>query len=255
MGLGCQATSVKPCIDLVKRGRCTLVTTLQMFKILGLNCLSTAYVLSVQYLDGVKLGDTQATITGMLTALMFLFISHAEPLERLSHQRPYSSIFCPYFILSILLQFTSHIAFLIISVQGAVSFMPEGLTRDPDGDFAPNMVNTISWLVNMQITICTFAVNYYGAPFNTPLTSNYPLLAAVVVGSGLFAAVVSDGIPGLAEYLELVPVPAAFRLQMLGMATVDFLFCFSVERFLRWKFPMKGSSIAHTMQPGKPSRA
>ena len=35
------------------------MTTVQMFKILGLLCLSTAYSLSVMYLEGVKLGDMQ----------------------------------------------------------------------------------------------------------------------------------------------------------------------------------------------------
>jgi hypothetical protein len=52
-------SSVRPVTDIIRQGRSTLVTTLQMFKILGLNCLATAYVLSVMYLDGVKLGDMQ----------------------------------------------------------------------------------------------------------------------------------------------------------------------------------------------------
>ena len=33
-----------------------------MFKILGLLCLSTAYSLSVLYMDGIKLGDMQVSL-------------------------------------------------------------------------------------------------------------------------------------------------------------------------------------------------
>jgi hypothetical protein len=57
-----KAASVAPVTDILKQGRCTLVTTVQMFKILGLLCLSTAYALSVMYLQGVKLSDAQVRL-------------------------------------------------------------------------------------------------------------------------------------------------------------------------------------------------
>ncbi|KAF2308364.1 hypothetical protein GH714_000374 [Hevea brasiliensis] len=137
--------SVAPTTDIIRQGRSTLVTTLQMFKILGLNCLATAYVLSVMYLDGVKLGDIQATISGVFTAAFFLFISHARPLPILSAERPHPNIFCFYVFLSLMGQFSVHLFFLISSVKEAEKYMPDECI-EPDSDFHPNLVNTVSYM-------------------------------------------------------------------------------------------------------------
>ena len=115
--------------NIIRQGRCTLVATIQMYKILALNCLISAYSLSVLYLEGIKFGDGQVTISGMLMSVCFLSISRAkvcfrtrclghstdnnQPVEQLSKERPQSNIFNPYIIGSVLGQFAIHIITLI----------------------------------------------------------------------------------------------------------------------------------------------
>ncbi|XP_058084361.1 probable manganese-transporting ATPase PDR2 [Magnolia sinica] len=228
--------SVAPTTDIIRQGRSTLVTTLQMFKILGLNCLATAYVLSVMYLDGVKLGDVQATISGIFTAAFFLFISHARPLPTLSAARPHPNIFCAYVLLSLLGQFAVHIFFLISAVNEAGKYMPEECI-EPDSDFHPNLVNTVSYMVNMMIQVATFAVNYMGHPFNQSIPENKPFLYALLAAVGFFTVIASDLFRDLNDYLKLVPLPEAMRGKLLIWAFLMFAVCFVWERTLRWVFP------------------
>jgi len=51
-----------------------------MYKILSLNSLISAYTMSVLHLQGVKLGDYQATAVGFAISIMFLLISFSKPL-------------------------------------------------------------------------------------------------------------------------------------------------------------------------------
>ncbi|KAJ6823587.1 putative manganese-transporting ATPase PDR2 [Iris pallida] len=230
--------SVAPTLDIIRQGRSTLVTTLQMFKILGLNCLATAYVLSVMYLDGVKLGDVQATISGVFTAAFFLFISHARPLQNLSPSRPHPNIFCAYVFLSLLGQFAMHLFFLISAVNEAAKHMPEECI-EPDSSFHPNLVNTVSYMVNMMIQVATFAVNYMGRPFNQGISENRPFQYALFAAVGFFVVITSDMFRDLNDWLKLVPLPEGMRGKLLLWAALMYGGCYGWERLLRWAFPGK----------------
>ncbi|CAG8712951.1 24317_t:CDS:10, partial [Gigaspora margarita] len=160
--------------NIVRQGRCTLVATIQMYKILALNCLISAYSLSVLYLEGIKYGDLQVTISGMLLAVCFLCISKAKPLEKLSKQRPQTNVFNFYIILSILGQFAIHIASLIYIVDLVFQY-EERKTVDLEGDFEPSLLNTAVYLISLSMQVSTFAINYQGHPFRESLKENTTL--------------------------------------------------------------------------------
>lgn len=232
-----KATSVAPVADVIKQGRCTLVTTVNMFKILGLLCLSTAYALSVMYLNGVKLSDAQATLSGVLTAGMFFFISNAKPLEDLSPVRPHPSIFNAYFFGSLVGQFAAQLAFLIWMYRSAVAAMPPEHALDSDADFKPNLVNSVCYLVEQTVQLTTFAVNYVGHPFNESLADNRGMRTSLT-WSGLFLlALVMEAAPQLNESFGLVPIPPALRARFVLGAAATALFCGGWERLLRAALP------------------
>ena len=136
--------------SIIRQGRCTLVTTTQMFKIIAINCLITAYSLSVLYLDGVKFGDSQATVQGLVVAGAFLFISRSAPLETLSEERPYQSIFCGSILTSMAGQFLVHMVSLMTVCSAAKVFERTAEDLDPEKDFKANVLNSAVFLVAIK---------------------------------------------------------------------------------------------------------
>jgi cation-transporting ATPase 13A1 len=61
---------------------------------------------------------------GIVVSMCFLFLSFAKPMPGLSAQRPYTTILCPYFFISVLAQFAVHLTLLVTCVNGAQSHMP-----------------------------------------------------------------------------------------------------------------------------------
>lgn len=224
-------TSIDSVLTVMRQGRCTLVTTVQVYKVLALNCLVSAYMMSALYLRGLKQGDTQMTATGLVIAALFFFLSQAKPVPGIAAQRPTSSIFAKSVVFSLLGQFIVHFASLLAVLYICEQYVAaDDFSLSADGKFQPNVVNSAVFLLSALMQVNNFVVNYRGHPFTQSIFENIYLWRSVQVLYGVLLVVAGGQLEPLNDLLQMAPFPSPeFQAYLLGILVFNFGACYTVE--------------------------
>lgn len=241
--------SIRSTADIIRQGRCTLVSTIQQQQILALNCLIAAYSLSALYLDGVKSSEPQMIASGALLTVASLAFSYAKSVDELSPVRPIASIFHPAISLSILGQLAIHLLSMVSAIRLAKEHAPEevealaelsyakpkhhapppapsppaeeedtllALLGAGSSNFTPSLLNTVVFLIETAQQVSVMMVNYKGRPFMISSLENRPMLYSLAACCALTFACAFEAVPWLNSKLQLVSLPSSsFRTRML----------------------------------------
>ena len=104
-----RSPSVRNIVDLIRQGRCTLLSALQQQQIMMLESIISAYVFSALSLGGARSSERQMMATSWLLMTASIAFSYATPIEKMHPQRPLRSLFHPAVLLSMFGQAAIHL--------------------------------------------------------------------------------------------------------------------------------------------------
>lgn len=236
-----RSPSVRNIVDLIRQGRCTLLSALQQQQIMMLESLISAYVLSALSTEGARNSERQMMASSWLLMIASLAFSYSTPVERMHPERPLRSLFHPAIFVSMLGQAVIHLFCMRTAVTMATDAMgPEKLAEvvefhrrerlremkeaeqaraAEEGDwmaasmalwttpFLPNLLNTCLFLVETAQCIAVLLVNYKGRPWMKGLTENHALFLSVFACVLGCAGCAWSVFPEFNELIHLEPFP------------------------------------------------
>eukprot|EP00931_Biecheleriopsis_adriatica_P091150 TRINITY_DN6504_c0_g2_i1.p1 TRINITY_DN6504_c0_g2~~TRINITY_DN6504_c0_g2_i1.p1 ORF type:complete len:1208 (+),score=273.18 TRINITY_DN6504_c0_g2_i1:55-3678(+) len=223
--------SIKCSLQVLRSGRATLCSVLMMYKIMGLNSIMSAFAMSALTLDGVKLGDSQTAIESLFTSMCFFLVSKSAPAKTLAKQQPISSVFEWSVMLTLACQLVIHLIILFHGWQLANEFRPKDFKRDLEGEFEPNLTNSVVFILMAAMHASSFLANYDGHPFMQPLSANKPLMYSLMFFVTVVVTCASEVVPDLNSSLSLVLSPnEEFRQKILMLVVADIGISFVISR-------------------------
>lgn len=118
-----RAPSVRNMVDVLRQGRCTLLSALQNQQIMMLECIISAYTISALSLEGGRSSDRQMMASSWLLSIASMAFAFVKPIDKMSTTRPLNSLFHPAVFMSMLGQAAIHLGCMVYAVQIATEAM------------------------------------------------------------------------------------------------------------------------------------
>jgi cation-transporting ATPase 13A1 len=260
-----RAPSVRSVVDLIRQGRCTLLSALQQQQIMMLECMISAYTLSALSLEGARSSERQMMVSSWLISIASLSFSYASPVDKMHPLRPLRSLFHPAIFISILGQACIHIYCMRHAVNMATESMgPAALKEVMDfhkrvgketesllaveqekdeadvmaefmflwsRPFKPNLLNTVIFLVETSQIIAVLFVNYKGRPWMKGILENHPLFLSVFICIAFVAAAAWELVPWFNKMIHLYEFPDdEFRVTVIQLVLISIIGTFIWDR-------------------------
>jgi len=250
--------SIGACVDIIRQGRCTLLSAVQQMQIMMLESMISAYTMSTMSVDGTRPSEAQMMASGSLMSVASLAFSFARPVDRMHPVRPLASVFHPAILFSMLGQLAIHLGCMVYiaglakdvmgeeAVKEIVEFEKErnkqidSMDEEAFNDwtwfmsvpFKTNLLNTCCWLVETSQQISVIFVNYKGRPWMKGLLENQPLFLSLFLCIALVAVCAWGVVPYLNQVLNLVVVPEDLRFKVMGTLFTSLVGSFLWDRLM-----------------------
>lgn len=107
---------------------------------------------------------------------------------------------------------------------------------DLEAEFAPSLLNSAVYLLQLIQQVSTFAVNYQGRPFRESLRENKGMFYGIMGVSAIAFSCSLELIPEINQQMKLVPFTEPFRNTMTAVMALDFCACWAIEVVLKRLF-------------------
>lgn len=257
-----RAPSIGSTVDIIRQGRCTLLSAVQQMQIMMLESMISAYTMSTMSVDGTRSSEAQMMASGVLMTVASIAFSFARPVDRMHKVRPISSVFHPSAFFSIIGQLVIHLCCMVYIAQLAKDIMGEDAVKEViefekrrdkkiesmseeelsdtwwfmSVPFKTNLLNTCCWLVSTSQSIAVIMVNYKGRPWMKGVLENQPLFLSLFLCTALVAICAWGLIPYLNEVLNLVVVPEDLRPVVMVVLFVSLVGTFLWDRLMTMIF-------------------